>query len=132
MFLRDTDASGKPSSPRLPAFHYKLDRQCVHDRLNVFFVAINAEIKFRRYLQRKLDPPERTLPNDVLDLMHRTQELIELIYREGKPTKGSAGEVISAELQALRVLEGSQQKEGGSCRGLKTPICRQGWHMEGH
>jgi len=105
--LRETS---EPSSPRLPAFHHKLDRQCVSDRLNVFLVAINAEIKFRRYLQKKLDPPEKTLPKDVLDLMHRTQELIELIYWEGKPTKGSAGEVISAELQALRGPRGKSTK----------------------
>jgi hypothetical protein len=39
------------------------------------------------------DPPTTPLPADVLDIMHLTVELIDLLYWNPKPTKGSQGEV---------------------------------------
>jgi len=42
--------------------------------------------------------------------MHLTQELIELIYWEAKPTKGSAGEAILAASLALRGPQGKSTK----------------------
>ena len=99
-FLRE---SPETSSPRLPAFRHTSENRHKRNHLNVFLVAMNAEIKFRRYLEKiRLDLPLTPLPDDILQLMHRTQELIELIYWEAKPTMGSQGEVIMAEAMAQR------------------------------
>jgi hypothetical protein len=64
---------------------------------------MNADIKFRRYLEKiRYDPPVTPLPDNVLHLMRRTVELVELIYWEAKPTKGSKGEEIIAQAMARR------------------------------
>ncbi|KAF8521398.1 hypothetical protein BU17DRAFT_87952 [Hysterangium stoloniferum] len=70
--------------------------------LNPFFVILNAEIKFRRYLRQiNSNPPSTPLPNDVLHLINRTIDLVRLLYwkpttRPGTLTKGkgkSSGEL---------------------------------------
>jgi hypothetical protein len=56
---------------------------------------MNAEIKFHQYLRMiSQNPPTTPLPDDVLDLMHLTIELVDLIYWKPVPTKGSQGEAI--------------------------------------
>ena len=68
--------------------------------LNPFSVAINAEIKFRRY--DRLDPPSHPLPDDVLELMKQTEELVELIYWEPEVKPGSYAEQIAMTREAFR------------------------------
>lgn len=62
---------------------------------------LNAEIKFRRYFEMiRQNPPGGPSPDDVLALMHRTMELVDLLYWKPEPTPGSIGEAIR-----LRTLE---------------------------
>ncbi|KAH9988099.1 hypothetical protein BJV74DRAFT_840036 [Russula compacta] len=50
-------------------------------RPNVYLVVLNAELKFRRYLDMlNARPPSTPLPDDILSLMHRTNELVHLLY----------------------------------------------------
>jgi hypothetical protein len=44
------------------------------------------------------DPPVTPLPDDVLGLMRLTKDLVDEIYWEAKPTEGSRGEAMIAEL----------------------------------
>ena len=94
--------SSEQSSPRFPPFHHVTEsRNDDFDHLNVFLVALNAEIKFRRYFaMTQLNPPTVPLPDDVLSIMSRTMELMELLYWRPVPTKGSPGEKIYAEAVA--------------------------------
>ena len=72
--------SPDPSSPRLPPFHHASEDRSQPERLNVFLVIINAEIKFRRYFEMiQLYPPTTPLPTYVIDLMRLTMELVELL-----------------------------------------------------
>ncbi len=82
----------EPDSARLPPFRHDFqNRDETHD-LNTFLVAINAEIKFRRYLKMIQEhPPTTALPDDVLALMRRVVELVDLLYWVPVPTKGSKG-----------------------------------------
>lgn len=85
--------SPKPDSPPLPAFHHAYERSDKFERINISLVILNAEIKFHRYLRMTAqDPPKTPLPDDVLELMHLTVELVHLLYWEPVPTKGSQGE----------------------------------------
>lgn len=53
-------------------------------------VALNAEIKFRRYFEMTLhNPPTVPLPADVLSIMTRTMELMELL--EARADEGFGG-----------------------------------------
>ena len=64
-------------------------------RLNVFLVILNAEIRFHRYLHIiSQTPPTTPLPANVLDLIHLTVELVDLLYWKPVPTKGSQGEAV--------------------------------------
>jgi hypothetical protein len=84
-------------SPRFLAFHHNFECRNDTRHMNVFLVVLNAEIKFERYLKMVcLHPPTTPLPQDVLTLMKRTMELVELIYWEPIPRKGSNGEKIAA------------------------------------
>lgn len=90
--------SHDPSSPRFPTFRHHSPSRDYPKNLNVFLVIINAEIKFRRYFEMiRLQPAPTPLPNDVLSLMRRTMELVDLIYWKPTPTKGSSGEAIVAD-----------------------------------
>jgi hypothetical protein len=74
----------------MPAFHHTFEKRTNRQHLNVFLVALNAEIKFRRYLKKiQNDPPEVSLPNDVLNLMRLTEVLVDEIYWELKPGEGT-------------------------------------------
>jgi len=85
--------SPSPNSPRLPSFCHVTKRSNPFEHLNVFLVALNAEIKFQRYLHIiGLNPPTTPLPADVLDLMHLTIKLVEQLYWQPVSTKGSQGE----------------------------------------
>ena len=67
--------------------------------MNVFLVAINAEIRFRRYFKMiQQDPPTTALPEDVHALMHRVIDLVNVLYWVPVPTEGSKGEAIRAKL----------------------------------
>ena len=93
--------SSDPSSPRFPPFHHVTESRSVPNHLNVFLIALNAEIKFRRYFGMiQPNPPTVPLPDDVLNTMSRTMELMELLYWRPLPTKGSPGEKIYAEAVA--------------------------------
>jgi hypothetical protein len=79
----------------LPAFRHGNQKRTVRNKLNVFLVAINAEIKFRRYFQEwELNNQPSPLPEDVLALMHSCMELVDLIYWTPKATEGSQGRAI--------------------------------------
>jgi hypothetical protein len=69
-----------------------------HD-VNIFLLAINVDIKFRRYFEMIQQQPPTTaqLPDDVLVLMRRVLKLVDLLYWGPMPTKGSKGEAIRAE-----------------------------------
>ncbi len=84
--------SRNPSSPRLPPFRHDFNSREIDLQLNVFLVVINAEIKFRRYF--RMPAPSTPLPADVLDLMRRTMELVELLYWNLSPREGTPGERI--------------------------------------
>jgi hypothetical protein len=61
--------SPDPNSPRLPPFRHTDDREFA-ERLNIFLVILNAEIKFWRYFEMiREDPPPIPLPDDVTNLM---------------------------------------------------------------
>jgi len=47
-------------------------------------------------------PPMTALPDDVLALMRRVVELVDLLYWKPKPTKGSKGDAIVAERMLLK------------------------------
>jgi hypothetical protein len=99
-------------SPRLQAFYHPCDGRFEEHRVNVFLVIINAGIKFRRYFQMiSTNPPAISLPTDVLTLMNRTNELVELLYWKPIPTKGSRGEMVFARKLAARQrnAEGSER-----------------------
>ena len=73
-----------PSSARMPPFRIRQTFTWAESqRVNVFLVTLNAEIKFRRYFD--LDPPADPLPEDVTNLMRQTMELVDAIY--WKPVK---------------------------------------------
>jgi hypothetical protein len=82
------------NSLRFPPFRHQSLGRNGPMQLNVFLVILNAEIKFRRYLEMIRQDPPTPLPNDVLTLIHRTVELVELVYWRPVPTKGSHGEAI--------------------------------------
>ncbi|KAF8631722.1 hypothetical protein AX15_002227 [Amanita polypyramis BW_CC] len=91
----DPGTSPHPSSPRLPALHrVSEDREPMGQRLNVFLVIINAEIKFRRYFA--MAQPTTSLPADVINLMYRTMNLVRLLYWKSVPEKRSRGEEVVA------------------------------------
>ncbi|KAF8220871.1 hypothetical protein L208DRAFT_1416005 [Tricholoma matsutake] len=87
--------SSDPNSPRLPPFRHEHQTRPTRNRVNVFLVAINAELKFRRYFEEVLlnDRPS-PLPADVHSLMQACINLIDLIYWTPKPTEGSKGHAI--------------------------------------
>ncbi|KAF8799475.1 hypothetical protein BYT27DRAFT_7217715 [Phlegmacium glaucopus] len=72
-------------------------------RLNPFFVILNAEIKFRRYYrQAEVECPPIPLPDDILELMKLTTEVVELIYWEPEIRPGTEGELAANARQAAR------------------------------
>jgi len=108
--------SADPDSPRLPTLRHVTESRIEFDRLNVFLVILNAEIKFHRYLRMiSQNPPTTPLPADVLDLMHLTVELVDLLYWKPVPTKGSQGE---AEL--AKVMEFCRRMEGDEAMDNRT------------
>ncbi|RDB27894.1 hypothetical protein Hypma_002215 [Hypsizygus marmoreus] len=92
--------SPKAHSPRLPPFRHTGLRHPL-GYPNVFLIALNAEIKFRRYFRRTQQ--SSPLPDDVVALMRRTMDLVDLIYWIPVPKKGSPGEEIVAERMGLEV-----------------------------
>ncbi len=75
-------------SPSLPTFCHVAERSVTVERINVFLVILNAEIKFHRYLHMiSRNPPTIPLPADVLNLMHLTVELVPLLYWNPVSTK---------------------------------------------
>jgi len=118
-----------PSSHRFPPFYHHAEARGVLFQPNVYLVALNAEIKFRRYLEMvEATPPPTPLPDDVLFLMRRTIELVGLLYWRPTPAKGSEGErVLAQKLARGRKNPGraarpgpSKTTEGGSSEELET------------
>jgi hypothetical protein len=84
--------STDPNSNPFPPFHHRAKARGRDLHPNVFLVALNAEIKFRRYLKMvRANAPPAPLPDHVLALMHRTIELVDLLYWWPISTKGSSG-----------------------------------------
>lgn len=94
--------SSNPGSARLPPFGHENQQRTTLNKLNAFLVALNAEIKFRRYFQeQQLNRQSSPLPADVLALMHSCIELVNLIYWTPQPTAGSQGRAILDEKIAM-------------------------------
>jgi len=108
-----------PNSPPLPPFHVSDDHRHPFDRLNVFLVVLNAEIKFRRYLG--MAPPPIPLPVDVLHLMQRTIDLVDLLYWEPVPKKGSRGAAVVANRLARRRKNPSRDKRPDPETVIESP-----------
>jgi hypothetical protein len=107
--LRETT---DPSSPCIPPFHHTQSSRQGINQLNVFLVIINAEIKFQHYFQMvHEDPPITPLAEDVLSLMHRTIDLVKLIYWRPLPRKGTEGYKILAEIQQAYLINTGLSKE---------------------
>ncbi|KAH9975300.1 hypothetical protein BGW80DRAFT_1296329 [Lactifluus volemus] len=84
--------STDPNSNPFPPFHHRAKARGRDLHPNVFLVALNAEMKFRRYLKMvRANAPPAPLPDHVLALMHRTIELVDLLYWWPISTKGSSG-----------------------------------------
>jgi len=111
--------SPDPSSPRLPSFHHVSEDRDPVDRLNVFLVVINAEIKFRRYFE--MVQPTPPLPADVINLMRRTMDLVDLLYWKPVPKKGSRG----AKLMAKRLAGRRKNPPRAGRSDSKTAIERE-------
>jgi hypothetical protein len=95
--------SFEPDSAHLPPFQHDFQNREETHGVNIFLVAISAEIKIRRYFKMiQQHPPTFALPDDVLTLMRRVVELVDLLYWAPVPTKGSKGEAILAERALLR------------------------------
>jgi hypothetical protein len=116
----------------LPAFRHTSENRNERHHLNVFLVALNAEIRFRRYLAKiEVDPPVTPLPGDVIDLIHRTQDLIEAIYWEAKPEKGSQGDKILAEEMARRRRNQARAARGDPATSSSEDIEDEDVQMSG-
>jgi hypothetical protein len=121
--------SPEPDSPRFPAFHHKSENRPKLKRLNVFLVILNAGTKFRRYFEIvRLSPPATPLPDDVLTLMRRTIELIDLIYWKPVPTTGSRGEAIIADVVATRRRH---QESASNLRSETVMSIKEGTSQQG-
>ena len=101
------ESPGELDSPRLPSFRHVAGSRLTSDYVNIFLVILNAEIKFHRYLHMiEQNLPTTPLPDDVLDLMRLTVELVDLLYWKPMPTKGSIGEAEFARIMKYRGKEG--------------------------
>jgi hypothetical protein len=119
-----------PSSHRLPSFYHRAVSRGVYSKPNVYLVALNAEIKFRHYLKMvEATPPLTPLPDYVHSLIHRTIELVRLLYWEPTPTQGSEGERVLAQRKLASHRKDpesaarpgpSKNAEGGSNEELET------------
>lgn len=107
--------SSSPDSRCLPPFrHGSKDREEAA-RLNVFFVALNAEMKFSRYFRMiRSHPPRVPLPDRVRDLMKRTIKLVELIYWTPEPAKASQGEEVPSGAPEKRRNPGRAARSDGT------------------
>lgn len=73
---------------------------------------MNAEHRFRHYFD--FVPPSAPLPDDVLSLMNRSIELVDLIYWEPTPAPGSKEKTIHDQSQVgLRKNEGRVARPQG-------------------
>jgi hypothetical protein len=99
-------------SPRLAPFRHLFDNPSKFKYPNIFLVVMNAEIKFRRYLQ--MDPPSVPLPSDVLTLMHRTIHLVNLLYWAPVLPRSSQREVEIGNEQANLQTQGIWPDPGTS------------------
>ena len=128
----------EPDSARLPPFCHDFQNRNNFDNLNILLVAINAEIKFRRYLKMiQEDPPTTALPDDVLALMRRVVELVDLLYWVPVPTKGSKGYTI----KLARLKRKNPERAGRSSQpqysetmsdeegGMALPTPSEAWKM---
>jgi hypothetical protein len=71
--------------------------------VNIFLITLNTEIKFQHYFKMiQQDPPMTARPDDVLVLMRRVVELVDLLYWMPVPMKGLKGSVILAERALLK------------------------------
>jgi hypothetical protein len=86
--------------------------------VNIFLVILNAEMRFQHYFKSIRDhQPLIPLPSDILNLMHRTVELVELIYWKPFPEKGTKGHDILAQNRkwAAKDLGDSDSDTSNNC-----------------
>ena len=91
------ESPGNLTCPQFPPFSGPTRQPDTH--LNPFLVILSGESLFRTYFDFPSPPP---LPNDVLELMKATIELVDLIYwKSGKTRMQKAGIVQKKEALAL-------------------------------
>src|SRR6266511_232039 len=111
--------SRDPKGSSFPAFRHP-GRGDSSKNLNVFLVVLNAEISFQHYFEMlKTNPPANPLPSDVLALMYRTCELVELLY--WKPTLQPFSQEKRMLTDSIAAI-GSLQNSTYSTRGEGTSV----------
>ncbi|KAF8344504.1 hypothetical protein F5887DRAFT_1075330 [Amanita rubescens] len=111
----------EPDSARLPPFRHDFQNREGSYELNIFLVTLNAEIKFRRYLKMiQQQPPATALPDDVLALMRRVVELVDLLYWVPVPTEGSKG--YAMQTQRAFMKRKNPERAGRSSQPQYTEI----------
>lgn len=79
------------ASPRLPPF----SGPNRIPQVNPLMVILSGEIKFRRFIRDLPQSPfPQSLPADVMDLIHKTINLVDLIYWKPEPREGTQGHKI--------------------------------------
>ena len=101
---------GTNDCPRFPTFCYEYARSGVLS-LNAFLVILNADVKFRRYL--KMPTPANPLPADVMELIHKTVELVDLIYWKPAIRPGTYAEECFQEYAATDLNYDSDDSQVG-------------------
>jgi hypothetical protein len=92
--------SQDPNSPRMPPFHHSLSTRNANMRLNVFLVALNAEIKFQHYF--RMVAPSTPLPQGVIKIMQKTIELVDCLYWAPEPGKSAKGKAVARAQRNMR------------------------------
>jgi hypothetical protein len=99
------------TSDRLPSIVPPSRENPIISGVNVFLVALNAEIKFRRF---QLLAGTFNLPADNILLVDRTKFLIDLLYWVLQATKGSRGEEILAAKSRRNAIRDARPKPAPS------------------
>jgi hypothetical protein len=94
--FRDTDGN------RFPSFHHRTATREQLDRPNVFLFAINSGMKFQRYFNTYFHNVPELAP-EVIDLMERNNELVELLYwKPNGPNLGSRSTEVTEQASSNR------------------------------
>src|SRR5260221_7827194 len=124
--LRRSPANDVNICEGFPSFAFDYNRSRGFP-LNPFLVILNAEIKFRRYLR---EIPAPTLPDGVVELMHKTIHLVKLIYWDPVDRPGTRRAILSTEIDEVPKVPHSADINMGemgtrSDDGYDVPTVRQ-------